>query len=409
MKLLSLIAITTALLMPFFSSAQSNYKPGYVVDLKGDTLKGNIDYREWDKNPGQISFKNDAGAVAVYTPQNAKAFAVNGLEYYEAGAVRVSLDPADATMAGAVLDTSYRADTVFLRTLTKGRYFTLYSYSDHIKTRFYVREPGDAQPQELVYHVYNGESGVKHVNRYQGQLLYIAQKNNLGNTRLQNTLSLLQYTDNDMLKAAAAINGSDPSQLKSGNKIGSRFFAGAGVNYNGMSFSGDVEFPGNYSVFPKVSAGIDIFTNKNVQSLYIRVEIGVTKDQHDSKNSYQRSELKMEQYTVSVAPQIYYNIYNGQKLKVFAGGGLSLNFSTYPTRYYITLGGIDVTPIRQNNFPDYYKFWESVLLKAGITINNRIEIYAGYVPPTTITNNYLAFDGRVTSYQAGVNFLFGAK
>jgi hypothetical protein len=408
MKLI-LIAFTVAILLPLISFAQSNFKPGYVISLKGDTLKGSVDYKEWEKNPGQVTFKNGSGAEQKFTPQNAKAFVVTGFEYYESGMVHISLDPADATLAGTMLDTSYRADTVFLRTLIKGRYFTLYSYSDNIKTRFYVREPGGAQPQELVYHVYNSESGVRRVSRYQGQLLYIAQKNNLSNAKLQATLSQLQYTDNDMLKAAAAINGSDPSQLKSVSKIGTRFFAGAGVNYNGMSFTGDVEFPNNYSVFPKISAGIDAFTNKNVQSLYLRIEAAFSGDRHTSHNGYQKSELKVDQYTASIIPQIYYNFYNGQKVKVFAGGGLSLNYSAYPTRYYITLGGIDVTPIKQNNFPDYYKFWESVVIKAGISINNHIEICAGYTPPTTITDNYLAFDGRVTSYQAGVNFLFGVK
>jgi len=45
------------LLFPFFASAQSNYKPGYVVTLPDDTIHGFIDYKEWDKNPEKISFK----------------------------------------------------------------------------------------------------------------------------------------------------------------------------------------------------------------------------------------------------------------------------------------------------------------------------------------------------------------
>lgn len=407
---LFLITITAALLLPFLSSAQSNYKPGYVVDIKGDTLKGSVDYLEWERNPKQVTFKSTTGTVQQFTPQSSNAFAVTGFEYFEKHVVKISMDPIEATSATNMLDTSYRVDTVFLKTMTKGRYLSLYSYSDAVKTRFYAWSRGDAEPTELAYHVYLGtNSAPVHVNRYRFQLQNIASGNNVNGSKLAGLLSESAYTDRDLLRIAAAINGTDPSQLKSGDKVGTRFFVGAGVNYNGMSFSGDIEFPSNYSVFPKVSAGIDIFTNKNVQRLFVRVEIGVTGDQHDSKNSYERSELKMQQVTASLALQAYYNFYNGQNLKVFAGGGLSLNNSTYPTHYYITLGGIDVTPIKQNNFPDYYKLWETILLKAGVTINNRIEIYAGYVPSTTITDQFLAFDGRVTSYQAGVNFLFGAK
>jgi len=41
------------------SLAQSNYKPGYVVDLRNDTLKGFIDYKEWENNPKTFTFKSN--------------------------------------------------------------------------------------------------------------------------------------------------------------------------------------------------------------------------------------------------------------------------------------------------------------------------------------------------------------
>ena len=49
------------LLFPFFTNAQSNYKPGYLVTIKGDTLHGLIDYRQWDNNPGAVAFKKEPG------------------------------------------------------------------------------------------------------------------------------------------------------------------------------------------------------------------------------------------------------------------------------------------------------------------------------------------------------------
>ena len=39
--------LVTLLLLPLLSIAQSNYKSGYVVTLKGDTLRGYINYKEW--------------------------------------------------------------------------------------------------------------------------------------------------------------------------------------------------------------------------------------------------------------------------------------------------------------------------------------------------------------------------
>ncbi|MGZ3814058.1 MAG: hypothetical protein ACXVJN_20060, partial [Mucilaginibacter sp.] len=65
-------------LLPLISVAQSNYKPGYVVTLKGDTIHGFINYREWNKNPRQIAFKNDINGRKgeEFTIKNAKAFAI---------------------------------------------------------------------------------------------------------------------------------------------------------------------------------------------------------------------------------------------------------------------------------------------------------------------------------------------
>jgi hypothetical protein len=413
MKISIRIFAILAFVSPAFSllsKAQSNFKPGYIVNLKGDTLKGSIDYKEWEKNPALVTFKNASGASQVYTAQNANAFGVNGLEFYEKYIVNVSQDQVDATKAGGVIDTAYARDTIFLHTLAKGRYLSLYSYQDAIKTRYYVLEIGSTQPQELVYHVYVDANGnIQYVNRYRGQLQYIAQKNNLSNAKLAVTLSQLDYSEHDMLKAAAAINGNDPSQYISKSQFGTRLFAGAGVSYTDMVFTGIIQYGDSYALFPRIDAGIDFLTNKNTKRLFLRLEVAATGDQHTFTNTYEQSQLKVTQYTASLIPQAYYNLYNGQKLRIFVGGGLLVNFSTYPTRYYTSETGVDLTPTEQNKFPDYHTLWESFMLKAGVTLSDRVEIYAGYMPVTTITNNYEEFAGNVIWYQAGVNFLFGGK
>ena len=45
------IYMLIAVLLPLLSIAQSNYKPGYVVDIKGDALHGYLDQKEWGHNP----------------------------------------------------------------------------------------------------------------------------------------------------------------------------------------------------------------------------------------------------------------------------------------------------------------------------------------------------------------------
>jgi len=400
-------------LAPVLAFAQSNYKPGYVVDLKGDTLKGFIDYREWNKNPKQFSFKNSSGNTQVFNIQNATAFTITGLEYYERHIVSISTDPTDLNMLMHQVDTSFVSDTVFLKILQRGRYVSLYYYNDDIKSRFYLSETGDPrQPEELGYHFYynNDESNtIKYIRRYRTQLQYVAQKNNVSNKDLESSIQQSKYDANDLESIVSKINGDKGRQMVSQNLFGTRWFAGIGVNYTDMTFNGDIDYGDSYALFPKVSMGLDFLTNKNTQQFFLRAEVAFTGDSHDFKNTYEQSELKFNQLTASIILQAYYNFYNSEKLKIFFGGGIPVNFSIYPDHYYVTEGGIDVTPIKQSNFPDYHMLWESFILKAGIVLNKKLEIYVGYSPATTLTDDYLDFAGNVVSYQAGVNFLFGAK
>ena len=202
------------MLLPVLGYAQSNYKPGYVVNLKGDTIKGFIDYRQWDKDPKQFSFKNNSGAVQEFNVQNAKAFAINGLEDYEKYIVTSSQDPLDVTQLTVVLDTASRMDTVFLHTIVKGHYLSLYSYRDDIKTRFYILENGDVQPQELAYHAYLDKEtalSVNYVNRYRIQLQYEAQKYGVGSA-LEGLISHADYTEQGLSKVVSKINGNTVSE-----------------------------------------------------------------------------------------------------------------------------------------------------------------------------------------------------
>ena len=406
-KLLSIF-----ILFPAYLSAQSNYKPGYVVTLKGDTLKGFVDYREWEKNPAKVTFKGNSGNIQEFNKRNALAFAVAGLEYYERSIVVISEDQVEADKVGAKVDSNFRTDTVFLHVLTKGKYLALYSYRDDIKMRFYLAETGQLQPQELEFHAYveaDNNTNVHYVNRYRTQLQYEAQKNGADNSGMQSAISLARYNEDELIKIVAKINGDSGAQFASKSLLGTRLFAGLGASYNDMSFSGDIEFPDSHKFDPRVAVGIDLFTNKVTKGLFIRGELSFTSDSHDSKNSYQRSELKFNQYTVAFTPQAYYNFYNGENLKAFAGGGISINVSSYPNTYYIYQGGIDLNVIKMPNYPEYHKVWETLVLKGGVVVGRSIEIYGAYSPPTALTDNYTSFTGKVVSYQFGLNYLFEVK
>jgi len=148
--LLVLILLSTA-----FASAQSNYTPGYVVSLNGDTSKGFIDYKGWERNPDNIYFKDDInGSAKTYTTANINAFGVAGLEYYEKRTVPVSTDEIDINKLSTSPQVDYVTKTVFLRVLNKGKLLTLYLFVDDLKKRYYVTDNTSGEIQELGFHMY---------------------------------------------------------------------------------------------------------------------------------------------------------------------------------------------------------------------------------------------------------------
>src|ERR1700750_2801584 len=128
--------LLAVILLPSLSLAQSNYKPGYIVTLKGDTLRGFIDYREWDKNPDAISFKSALtdSKPRQFTPDQARFIKINGQEAYQHYAGPISMDITDKDHMGYQRDTSSRVASVFFRVLQKGKNLSLYSYTDNLKS-----------------------------------------------------------------------------------------------------------------------------------------------------------------------------------------------------------------------------------------------------------------------------------
>jgi hypothetical protein len=128
------LVIACLLICPLLCMAQRNFVPGYVVISKGDTLKGFIDYREWARNPKSVEFKPDLqhNATETYNPDNALAFSIPGIEYYQRHTLRISEDRTQLNDLHLGLDSSSNIQTVFLRVLASGKSLTLYSYNDHI-------------------------------------------------------------------------------------------------------------------------------------------------------------------------------------------------------------------------------------------------------------------------------------
>ncbi|MBS1527692.1 MAG: hypothetical protein JST19_18750, partial [Bacteroidetes bacterium] len=343
--------------LPCTIFAQSNYRAGYVVKSNGDTLKGFVDYHEWDQNPTSVDFKvnKDDHDVLNFNPRTIKEFRITGAETYIAYKGQISMDRNAFPDLPRALDTTKKIDTIFLRQLIKGKYLALFYHRDFLKTRFFIAETG-ALPVELRYSQYydNGtELAVK--SFYKGQFLFYINRYRPHDKKLTRDAADIQFNQTDLENMVSEING-DSYQAKKAAYF--RGFVGAGLNNIKSHFwdndesiavykmvgpirEGDVypETVSKYSttVSPRINLGIDAFTNPEVQKLIFRMELSFSYNSprfqyvvaDPTVDNNVTKTYSFDQYSATLTPQVILNLYNKNNFKIYADAGFGLNFSLY--------------------------------------------------------------------------------
>jgi len=153
--------------------SQENFLPGYIVNLKGDTLYGIIDYQNWISNPKSIRFKTDNDQNAnIFEPMDLMAFKVK-TDVYVSAKVRLETSPLriDEIQEGA--DLHFIDDTVFLQTLVQGSKSLYVYYGIKDKDQFFIKQ--DSSFELLLYKKYVtfdlSMRNVRELKKYVGQLI----------------------------------------------------------------------------------------------------------------------------------------------------------------------------------------------------------------------------------------------
>lgn len=171
--------ITLTILAVFIfqtSFCQENYLPGYIILLKGDTIHGFIDYRNRERNPDKIFFKEKlSDSKTKYAPLDIKEFGVPD-EIYESAIVKTEISSLNANELEFNAELKIEIDTTFLQTMIQG-VKCLYLYRNKFDNdQYYIKK--DISYELLVYKKYlENQEGIKVVTenkRYRGQLsLYL--------------------------------------------------------------------------------------------------------------------------------------------------------------------------------------------------------------------------------------------
>lgn len=424
MKITSTL-LATFLMLPFCLLAQSNFKSGYIVNLKGDTTKGFVDYREWGENPQRINFKaSQQGPTEQHSTADLKAFNIIGFEDYQRYELPVSMNAIKTADLPSGIDTSFVIQPVFLRVILIGKKITLYQYVDKLKERFYTAEGANipVELKRLLYRDLNENSLVREVNTFRLQLQRLVSTYQPDNQPLLNQTKRATFGQSEFFKIVAAINGNNAGQTNiNARHDGIDFFIGIAANASQTKITGQSNFSSvnaSVSILPQITLGANFYINKNVKRWAFKPEIDIMANNADFlyhgvitdyMNVYKYDEtFKFKQYALSLNPQIAYNFYNKADLKLFLAAGAAFNACSYSNAEHVVTN--------ENGEKHYDRVMPGGLLsiyyngtaKAGLIVSNKLEVYVHYSTSSSVSNAAI-YSINVSQYRIGINYLFGKK
>ena len=400
--------------------AQSSFKDGYYIDNKGDTVKGFISYNYRGVTSKSIEFKSKLEDATIKTldATQIRAFYVAPGTTCISYTGELSLNRNRFPDIDTQKDTSTKTATVFLKELLIGQNVSLYTHTDPIKTRYFYRE-GSGKPIELLYYEF-GYTEQKYktvVAQFIEQLINLFNKYNGINDDKIYSLQNTKFTQGDLEFAMRIINA-NKINYKGVSTSDSRFFIGAAF----LSASSSVRSiisptppitAVNFS--PKLNLGYDIFTAPS-KKIILRGEFSLSSIKPSYSFSYSPNGTTtvttgntyyLSTTIVSFVPQVIYNFYNTKALKIFAGAGVSFNFSAYSDKLvYTQVTNYAPYTTQQNtgyNNITYPIFSPTFPVEAGISLNDKIEISCIY---NFAVGSQASDSFKATTFGAGINYLF---
>lgn len=123
--------------------AQENFVPGYIIDLQGKKIQGQVDYRNWGRNPKQIEFLAEgASKLTKYTPIEIAEFGVKN-DIYKSDVVEAEISPFSLNQMDDHPELRIRTDTAFVQVWFSGEKSLYYYKTPEGHENFYIRKNGE--------------------------------------------------------------------------------------------------------------------------------------------------------------------------------------------------------------------------------------------------------------------------
>ena len=212
-----LLLLISGLLIIQSSFSQENYLPGFLINHSGDTVKGFIDYRNWEKNPRVIHFKKLMNeSASARTPLDILKFGVHD-EVYLGAIVDAEISPSATEVLQYDPALQIVIDTTFLQVLIEGDKNLYYNKNSVGNKNFYIGQGSDLELLAFKKYLVNqgGERAIAENKKYIGQLtVYLNDC-----PTISSKLSNIQYRQKSLEKLFRNYYGCTHSEISFENKI----------------------------------------------------------------------------------------------------------------------------------------------------------------------------------------------
>lgn len=329
--------------------SQEKFLPGYVINLKGDTLHGFIDYRNWKINPDKVDFKNETGNKQItYQPSDILEFKVKD-EIYVSATVNIETSPRENVNLNYDNKMNLQVETTFLQTIYNGSK-SLYHFFKYDKDYFYIKK--DTTFELLLYKRYlykkDDNSIINENKAYLGQLeIYLKDCPGI-TTRLKNTA----YRESDLNNLFKFYYEGTLSAIdfkKDVEKVKVETGLLAGVSLTSLKFSGStfiIATDFNSSLNFSAGAYFEIILPRNQKKWSVNNELLLSA--YDSKGTYEDGPVDNYTRVTYELGYTYLKLNNLVRYKypighsfLFLNGGISngiylkeTNYKNTYTRFY---------------------------------------------------------------------------
>lgn len=339
-----LALLTFGLILYQFSSSQENYLPGKIVTFTGDTINGSIDYRNWERNPSEITFKSTNGKIINYKPLEIVSFSVKD-EIYVSAIIKTEINSRNTDHLKLSSEIREQIDTAFLQTMIQGEK-SLYYYNNNYRIiNFYIKQNSDFEYLEYRKYKINkaGRKIIKEENKYIGQLTYYLNDCPTIQTKLKNVKyskksleRLFQYYYN--------CKNSDVKFQKKTEKVSVEGGILAGVSITNFDFESEVDKVLNntkYSSSPNFSAALfmEIILQRNLRKwslyneiMYTSYNLDGTYTEYTNENDFRITYTNLGFSYLKLINMIRFK-YPFRRSFIFINAGITNGFAFNETNY----------------------------------------------------------------------------